>query len=79
MRRIIVTPIILLFLTLQGCSLNKQFVQAIDQYATTCIPEYKEYVMGDSTLSDDSKRIRLQSADKFLETVSRALDEIGSN
>lgn len=78
MRKLLV-PVILLSISLQGCSLNKQFVQAINHYATTCIPEYKLYVMSDSTLSEDSKRIRLQSAEKFLETVSRAVEEVGND
>jgi hypothetical protein len=59
-----------------GCALNKEFVKAVDGYAHTFIPEYKTYIANDPNLDDETKRIRTQSADKFLETVTNAVKEV---
>lgn len=75
MRRglLIVVSCVFLF---SGCALNKEFVKAVDGYANTFIPEYKTYIQNDTSLSEDTKRIRTQSADKFLETVTNAMKEV---
>jgi outer membrane biogenesis lipoprotein LolB len=57
---------------LAGCSLNMQFVNAVDGYTGVLLPEYKIYISKDSTLNDDTKRIRTQTADKFQELVNEA-------
>lgn len=59
------------FLPMLGC-LNRAFVKAVDGYTTVILPEYKEYVVKDTTLDEDTKRIRTQSADKFQELVDDA-------
>lgn len=76
MRRGIVLVAVCVTLFGAGCSLNKQFVTAVDKYANTYVPEYKKYIESDSSLDAESKRIRLQSADKFLETISNAVKEV---
>lgn len=50
---------------LSGCSLNKQFVRSVDDYTKVILPEYRTYVQSDSTLDEDTKRIRSQTADRF--------------
>lgn len=60
--------IVLLGLMFTGCaSMNsrKVFATGAKQYADRIIPAYKAYVANDSTLEQDSKRIRIQTADEF--------------
>jgi len=61
-----------IFMACMGCSVNKQFVGAVDGYSQVILPEYKSYIQKDSTLSQDTKRIRTQSADKFQALVDHA-------
>ena len=58
-----------------GCGVNKEFVKAVDGYAKVILPEYKNYVASDPALSEDTKRIRVQTADKFQELVNEAKGE----
>jgi len=50
---------------LAGCSLNVQFVKSVDEYTKAILPEYRTYVQKDTTLDEDTKRIRSQTADRF--------------
>lgn len=54
-----------------GC-LNKQFVKAVDGYTQVILPEYKAYVDGDKTITDETKRIRKQTAEKLQDLVDEA-------
>ena len=65
MKKAILIPLLFLF----GCTANKIFVKAVDGYTTVILPEYKTYIQNDSTLNDDTKRIRIQTADKFQQLV----------
>ena len=58
-----------------GCTVNQQFVTAVDGYTTVILPEYKKYIDDDPNLSEDTKRIRKQSADKFQELVDEAKEK----
>ncbi|MBW1985908.1 MAG: hypothetical protein JRI50_01555 [Deltaproteobacteria bacterium] len=55
-----------------GCSVNQDFVRAVDGYTRVILPEYQDYVKQDPQLSPDTKRIRLQTADKFQQLVDEA-------
>lgn len=62
---------------LAGCSLNKAFVKSVNDYSEAILPEYKQYIKRDPVLDDDTKRIRLQSAEKFQELIDDAMKEAG--
>ena len=66
---------ILLVFVVAGCSVNKEFVKGVDGYAKVILPEYKDYISNDTNLNEDTKRIRLQTADKFQELVNEAKGE----
>ena len=74
-----VRPILVLVLlpwaVLGGCSLDQDFVLAIDGYTKEILPEYRAYVERDPELSEDTKRIRLQSAERFQRLVDEAKEE----
>ena len=55
-----------------GCTANKQFVDGVDGYTKVVLPEYKAYVQADPKLDADSKRIRVQTADKLQALVDEA-------
>lgn len=50
---------------LTGCSVNKQFVSACQDSWGVIGPEYRGYVQEDANISEDTKRIRLRTADNF--------------
>ena len=52
----------LLFMVI-GCAPSKPFVNAVSQLWSAIGPEYRTYVSGDATLSEDGKATRLRSAD----------------
>jgi len=57
---------------LGGCSVNQDFVRGVDGYTKVILPEYKDYIGKDPKLSPDTKRIRIQTADKFQQLVDDA-------
>jgi len=61
-----------------GCSsLDRAFVRSVNGYANVILPEYREYIQKDSSLSDDTRRIRTQTADKFRQLIDEAVKESG--
>ena len=54
------------------CGPHAVFVKAVDQDARLILPQYKAYVGGDPTLNDDSKRIRIQTADELQKLIDEA-------
>ena len=73
MRRLIVCIVLILVAFFYaGCSCNKELVAGVDDYATTILPDYRAYVNGDDSISEDSKRIRLQTADMFRALIDDA-------
>jgi len=77
MRRLVVTCVFLMFLCLcvSSCALNKDFVVGVDGYTQVILPEYKAYVEKDPALSQESKRIRTQTADRFQKLVDEAKEQ----
>lgn len=73
MKRFVITVCTAALLT--GCTLNQAFVKSVSDYTDTILPEYREYVESDTTLSDDTRRIRKQTADKFQALVDDAMKE----
>jgi len=63
MRKLLVSVAVLGLVA--GCSLNVQFVRSVDEYTKVILPEYRTYVQKDTTLDEDTKRIRSQTADRF--------------
>jgi hypothetical protein len=57
-----------------GCSPQKAFVKAVNDYTGVILPEYTHYLQNDSTLSDDTKRIRTQTAEKFQQLITDELN-----
>ena len=70
MKKILVILIIGLFCF--GCAINAEFVKGVDEYSTVILPEYKDYVNKDDTLSEDSKRIRKQTANSFQKLIDES-------
>jgi len=66
------TYILLIFLFCFGCGINSEFVKGVDGYSSIILPEYKDYVENDNTLSEDSKRIRKQTADSFQKLIDES-------
>lgn len=65
----------LLLTILSGCSLNRSFVRSVKVYTDVILPEYKVYINNDSTLREDSKKIRIRTAEKFEGLINDALRE----
>jgi hypothetical protein len=59
---------------LSGCAADGAFERAVDGYAEAILPEYRAYVAEDEGLSEASKRIRLQTADRFEALIDAALE-----
>jgi len=74
MRKSLVVCIVLISLAFffTGCSCNKSFVTGVDDYANTILPDYKAYVQNDESISVESKRIRVQTADSFRALIDEA-------
>ncbi len=73
MKKIMACSLILVIsMVIVGCAANQDFVRSVDGYTRVILPDYKNYVQKDPTLSDDTKRIRIQAADKFQELVDSA-------
>jgi hypothetical protein len=75
MKKYLFVLVIFISSMLIGCASDQAFVKSVDGYTKTILPEYRAYVKGDPNLSDDSKRIRLQSADKFQQLVDEAKEK----
>lgn len=73
MKRLILIAIFSSFMI--GCALDRSFVKSVDDYAKTILPEYKEYIQEDPNLEKDTKRIRIQTADKFQQLINDAIKE----
>ena len=59
-------------LVLAGCSVNEQFVSAVDKAWVTIGPEYRAYVEADEAIGDDTKATRLRTAEILTETIEVA-------
>ena len=75
MRECMVILLVFASVLVAGCSVNHEFVKAVDGYTKVILPEYKDYITSDPDLSEDTKRIRIQTADKFQELVDEAKEE----
>ncbi len=64
-----------LLLPAAGCAVNQEFVRSVDGYTRVILPDYKEYVEKDPALSEDTRRIRIQTADRFQELVDAAKEK----
>jgi hypothetical protein len=70
MRRFV--ALLLLLALLAGCSLNKQFVNAVDINWSVIGPRYVNYVEGDPNLPDDIRVTWLRTAEVFTELIEEA-------
>jgi len=75
MRRRNVILVVLASILIAGCSVNKEFVMAVDGYSKVILPEYKDYIANDPNLSERTKQIRMQTADKLQKLVDEARGE----
>jgi hypothetical protein len=75
MKGLIVVMVVMMSTVLCGCATDQGFVKAVDGYTKVILPEYKGYIQSDQNLSEDSKRIRLQTADKFQQLVDEAKEK----
>jgi len=57
---------------LAGCCAHGPFIQAVDSYTKVMLPEYETYIQNDTTLSLETKQIRVQSAERFKIMVDKA-------
>jgi hypothetical protein len=51
---------------------QKQFVSACNEYAKVILPDFKDYISKDSSLSDTTKQIRINTADQFQRLIDSA-------
>lgn len=70
MRKVLVCGVFLVVLC--GCSINQQFVTAVDDAWDVIGPRYVEYVQKDATLDDESKTTRIRTAQLLTETIEEA-------
>lgn len=71
MKKILLVLLVITFIA--GCKgLNEDFVRGVDGYTKVILPPYKNYIKNDTKLDADSKRIRIQTADKFQQLVDEA-------
>jgi len=75
MRKCIITLILLTSILAGGCSVNQEFIKAVDGYTKVILPEYKNYITNDPYLNERTKRIRMQTAEKFQELIDEAKGE----
>lgn len=75
MRRCLIAFGLAGLILVSGCSVNQDFVRAVDGYTKVILPEYQDYIKNDPKLSTDTKRIRIQSAEKFQELVDNAKEK----
>ena len=81
MRRLVCLTILALTLTVgSGCSLlfgsvNQEFAEASKGFADQVLPEYENYLDADTSLSEDDRRIRRNSAKGWRELIDDALSE----
>lgn len=55
-----------------GCTLNAQFVDAVDETWAVVGPRYCAYVQADPQLDEESKTTRLRTAQLLTETIAEA-------
>lgn len=72
MRVLYVVLTLALLLTPLGCSLNSQFVDAVDGAWSVIGPEYTAYVQADPALDADTKATRIRTAQLLTETIAEA-------
>jgi len=75
MRKWLAALVVAASLTAAGCSVNVAFVKAVEGYADAILPEYEAYVNADPRLDPDTRRIRLQTAQRFRLLVDEAKKE----
>lgn len=73
MKRLLI-PIFIVVVFLAGCTPNQVFVKAVRQHTSVILPEYKAYIQNDDTLSEQSKTIRMESADELTALLAEADD-----
>lgn len=76
MFRACVISIIMAFVI--GCSsIDKEFVRAIDSGTSVIIPRYIEYTKNDQTLDDETKQIRIKTAEDLRDLIKKAKNKVG--
>ena len=73
MKRLLIACVLLF--ALSSCSLNSQFVDAVDGAWAVIGPRYCEYVQADPALSDEDKVTRLRTAQLLTEVIAEAQHE----
>lgn len=69
--------LIIVVLSICSCgSINQQFINSVDSYTKTILPEYKEYVKNDPSLDTTTQRIRIQTANTFQALVDSAKSSV---
>lgn len=61
-----------LLLVVVGCSLNQQFVDAVDEAWQVIGPRYVEYVQEDPRLDDQNEATRIRTAVMLSELIEEA-------
>lgn len=55
-----------------SCSLNRQFVYAVDNAWGVIGPRYEEYVRKDESLDEETRAIRLRTSQLMTEVIEEA-------
>lgn len=64
--------LLLFALGVAGCSVNAQFVDAVDEAWTVIEPRYVQYVQADEALDEESKATRIRTATILSATITEA-------
>ena len=64
--------LLLLAIGLTGCTVNAQFVDAVDEAWTVIEPRYVKYVQADEALDEASKATRIRTATILSATITEA-------
>lgn len=62
--------------SMTGCAVDEGFVAAVDGYSQAILPEYRAYILADEGLSPETKRIRLQTAERFEALIDTAMESL---
>jgi hypothetical protein len=74
MRRALVGTVVALLLC-AGCSINREFVYAVDTSWSVIGPEYTAYVDADPRLDETSKAIRKRTAETLTRLIEKAKEQ----
>ena len=75
MRRIVTVVLVVVVLLLSSCSVNQQFVRAVDDSWSNISPLYEAYVEADDNITHGEKDTRLLEAQTLTAMIAQAKED----